>query len=223
RAGVQRARAGLDAVKASAPPRDTVATLPAYDNALAAINDAAAQTELARQGSPDPEMRQAGEDCDRQLQAMFTTINQDRALYDVLSSLDLSSQDVSTRWWMTRELRDFRRAGVDRDEATREKVRALKDELVGLGQEFERNIPADVKKVALAPADLTGLPTDYLAAHPPGPDGKIVLTTDYPDYFPVRNYARKASTREAMWRAFMTRAAPPNNAALARTVVNGQA
>src|SRR5262249_37167354 len=94
-----RTTAGLDAVKATPAPRDAVATLTVYDDALAAINDAASQAELARQGSPDPAMRKAAEECDRQLQAMFTAINQDRALYDVLSSLDLSGQDVTTRWW----------------------------------------------------------------------------------------------------------------------------
>ncbi|HVP62500.1 MAG TPA: M3 family metallopeptidase [Myxococcaceae bacterium] len=217
-----RARAGLDAVKASRPPRDTVATLTGYDDALAAINDLDAQSELARQGSPDPAMRQAAEECDRQIQAMGTSINQDRALYDVLSALDLSGQDVTTRWWMTRDLREFRRAGVDRDETTREKVRALSDELVAIGQEFDRNIPADVRKVSFTRAELAGMPADFLAAHPPGPDGKIVLTTDYPDYFPVRSYARQAKTREALWRAFMARAAPQNIAVLERLLVKRQ-
>ena len=217
-----RARIAIDAVKTVPAPRDTVATLTIYDDGLAAINDAAAQAELARQGAPDPAMRKAAEECDRKLQAMFTAINQDRAVYDVLSSLDLSRQDVSTQWWMKRELREFRRAGVDRDDATREKVRALADELVAIGQEFDRNIPADVKKVSFNKAALAGLPTDFLAAHPPGPDGMIVLTTDYPDYFPVRSYARKAQTREAMWRAFMTRAAPQNIAVLERLLLKRQ-
>ena len=222
KAAMERARTGLEAVKTAPAPRDTAATLTAYDDALAAVNDAAAQAELARKGSPDPEMRKAAEDCDRQLQAMFTAINQDRPLYEALSSLDLSGQDTTTRWWMTRDLLEFRRAGVDRDDATREKVRALADELVTIGQEFDRNIPADVRRVAFSPSDLAGLPADYLAAHPAGPDGKIVLTTDYPDYFPVRSYAKKASTREAMWRAFMTRAAPQNIAVLERMLVKRQ-
>ena len=82
---MSRARAGLEVVKASKPPRDTVATLTAYDDALAALNDLDAQSELARQASPDPAMRAAAEDCDRQIQSLVTAINQDRALYDVLS------------------------------------------------------------------------------------------------------------------------------------------
>ena len=93
---------------------------------------------------------------------------------------------------------------------------------MALGQEFDRNIPADVRKVAFSRADLAGMPADFLAAHPPGPDGKIVLTTDYPDYFPVRNYAKKGSTREAMWRAFTLRAAPQNIALLEKMLVKRQ-
>ena len=212
---MSRARAGLEAVKASLPPRDTVATLTAYDDALAAINDAGAQSELARQGSPDPEMRKAAEACDREIQAMSTAINQDRALYDVLSGLDLSGQDGATRWWMTRDLREFRRAGVDRDDATRQQIRALSDEIVAIGQEFDRNIRNGTKTVAFAPADLAGLPEDFRKTHPAGADGKVTLDTDYPDYHPFMAYARSGKAREALWRASNTRA-PANAEVLTR-------
>ena len=137
-------------------------------------------------------MRKAGEECGRQIQALLTGISQDRALYQVLSGLDLSGQDRATRWWMERELRDFRRAGVDRDEATRERVRALNDDIVATGQEFDRNIREGTRTVAFAPAELDGLPDDFRKAHPPGADGRISLTTDYPDYKPFMAYARAA-------------------------------
>jgi thimet oligopeptidase len=211
-----RAKAGLEAVKASPPPRDTVATLTAYDDALAAINDLDAQADLARQASPDPAIRKAGEECDRQIQAFGTIINQDRTLYDVLSGLDLSGQDGATVWWMKRDLREFRRTGVDRDDTTRERVRKLSDEIVAIGQEFDRNIREGTKTVSFSPAELAGLPADFRKAHPPGPDGKVSLTTDYPDYHPFMAYARSAPARERFWRASNTRASPANVEVLSR-------
>src|SRR5262249_34926923 len=136
-------------------------------------------------------------------------------LYDVLSTLELSDLDASTRWWMKRDLREFRRLGVDRDDATREKVRALNDEIVAVGQEFDRNILAGTKTVTFAPADLAGLPEDFRKAHSPGANGKVSLTTDYPDYHPFMAYARSGKAREAFWRASNTRA-PANSEVLLR-------
>jgi thimet oligopeptidase len=120
---MERARTGLEAVKTAPAPPDTAATLTAYDDALAAVNDAAAQAELARKGSPDPEMRKAAEDCDRQLQAMFTAINQDRrALRGAVLPGPLGPGRHHPLVDDPRASCEFRRAGVDRDDATREKV-----------------------------------------------------------------------------------------------------
>jgi thimet oligopeptidase len=215
KAAIARARAGIDAIKAMPAPRDTVTTLTWYDDANAAINDLDFQAELARQSSPDAEMRKAGEECDRDVQALSTSIYQDRAVYDALSGLDLSAQEASTVWWMKRDLREFRRNGVDRDDATREKVRALNDEVVAIGQEFERNIRQGTKSVTFTPAELAGLPEDFRKAHPPGADGIITLTTDYPDYHPFMAYARSSKARERFWRASNTRA-PANSDVLSR-------
>ncbi|MFO0584608.1 MAG: M3 family metallopeptidase [Anaeromyxobacter sp.] len=211
-----RARAGLAAIRAATPPREVVATLRAYDDALAALNDVDAQAELARNASPDPDVRKAAEACDRQVQALLTQTAQDRAVYDALSALDLGGEDAATRFWMKRELREFRRSGVDRDEATRERIRKLDDALVEAGQTFDRNINDGTRRVSFAPAALAGLPADYVKAHPPGKDGKVVLTTDYPDYFPFMTYARRPEARRELWMAFNTRAAPANVEVLSR-------
>jgi Zn-dependent oligopeptidase len=213
---IARARVGLDALKAMPAPRDTVTALGWYDDANAVINDLDFQAELARQSSPDAEMRKAGEECDREIQGFATAIYQDRGVYDALSGLDLSGQDAATVWWMKRDLREFRRAGVDRDDATREKVRALNDEIVAIGQEFDRNIRGGTKTVSFTPAELAGLPEDFRKAHPPGADGMVTLTTDYPDYHPFMAYARSSRAREKIWRAYNTRASPANVEVLSR-------
>ena len=62
---IARARVGVDALKAMPAPRDPVTALTWYDDANAVINDLDFQAELARQSSPDAEMRKAGEECDR--------------------------------------------------------------------------------------------------------------------------------------------------------------
>ena len=104
--------------------------------------------------------------------------------------------DAATRHYVERTLRDFRRAGVDRDEATRARVRELCEELVAIGQEFARNIRADTRTARCDRPRWTGLPEDFVRATRPATDGKVRITTDYPDYVPFMTYAgRRGSAR----------------------------
>ena len=64
-----------------------------------------------------------------------------------------------------------------------------------LSQDFGRNIREDVRTVRLAPERLDGLPDDYRAAHPPGDDGLVAITTDYPDLVPVHDLRRRRPRR----------------------------
>ena len=58
--------------------------------------------------------------------------------------------------------------------------------------------------------ELAGLPPDYLETHKPGDDGKITLTTDFPDYLPVMTFAKSGDLRRRMFLAYNTRAYPAN-------------
>ena len=88
-----------------------------------------------------------------------------------------------------------------------------------IGQEFDRNITDDVRTVEVgSAAELAGLPADYIAAHPPGPDGRIRITTEYPDIIPVFTYARSDELRRQLRTEFDNRAYPANLAVLDRMI-----
>ena len=216
RRDMERGRAEAERLRAMPAPRATQNALAAFDGAFGALSDAAARASLARNVHPDPRMRDAAERSEQEIDALSTELSLDRGLYDALAALDVSGEDAATRYYAQKSLRDFRRAGVDRDEATRTRVRALREELVRIGQEFGRNIKDDVRRLELEPADLDGLPEDWRRAHPPGADGKVVVTTDNTDYVPFMTYARSERAREALWRLYRLRGHPRNLDVLAR-------
>jgi thimet oligopeptidase len=196
------------------PPREEALAL--LDDAFALLGDAAARASLVRNVHPDPAMRRAAEESEQEVEAAHADLSLDRGLHDAVAALDLEGADPATRWLAEKSVRDFRRAGVDRDDATRARIRALREELLRAGQEFGRNIREDVKELRLTPAELEGLPPDWLAARPPGPDGRVRVTTDGTDYVPVLTYARDGAVRERLWRAQRTRGHPANLEVLSR-------
>jgi thimet oligopeptidase len=214
RADMQRARTRVDELRAA--PRTIAATLAAYDDAMCLLSDAAARASVCRNAHPDEKLRSAAETCEQELDALMTELSLDRGIYDALAALDLQGADAATRHYVTKTLRDLRRAGVDRDEPTRTRIRALREELVKIGQEFGKNIIEDVRSVKLEPAALLGLPEDFVAAHGPGADGKITITTDNTDYIPFITYARSEAAREALWRQYRLRGHPKNLELLSR-------
>ncbi|MGE0703201.1 MAG: M3 family metallopeptidase [Vicinamibacterales bacterium] len=216
RADIAAARKAIDQFKAAGPGRSAVETLDLYDDGRALLADAGARANLTWGVHPDEAMRNAGIDCESEVEAATTELSLDRALYDALARLDVSQAEAPVRHYVERTLAEYRRNGVDRDEATRDRLRRLRDEMVTLGQQFESNVASDVRTLAIAPRELAGLPDDFARAHPPGPDGKVSITTNATDYAPFLTYATSATAREALWKLNRQRGHPANLEVLRR-------
>ena len=54
------------------------------------------------------------------------------------------------------------------------------------------------------------MPQDYIDRHKPDANGKITITTDYPDLFPVLTFAKSDALRRRLYQAYQTRAYPKN-------------
>jgi thimet oligopeptidase len=186
-------------------------TLRPYDEVLLELDAAGSQAGLIQAVHPDEQLRRAAEEISQKASALATELSLNRGVYDALAALDVKAADPETQYDVQRTLRDFHLAGVDKDEATRARIKQLRDELVLIGQDFDRNIRTDSRTVTVkSAAELDGLPADYIARHKPGTDGTIALTIEYPDSLPVFSYARSEDLRKRMYMEYANRAYPKN-------------
>ena len=204
------AKNATDKLLAAKGKRTIENTLVPFDEISRQLDMAGSQSGLIEEVSPDSATRATAEAMSQDISKFVTDLSLNRQVYDALSALDTTSMDAETKYYVQKSLRDFRLAGVDKDQATRDKVKKLNEELVLIGQEFGRNIREDKSTVTCLPAELEGLPQDFVDRHKPGADGKITLTVEYPDYGPVSTYARNDDFRRRMYMAYQNRAWPKN-------------
>lgn len=164
---------------------------------------------------PDDTVRKQAELC----QQDFSNLNSDkllsRPIFDRLVAMDGRQLDKGAQKYLTQLIRDLKRAGVHKEASVREEIKLLNEEITQLGQDFSRNIRQDIRRLEIDSAQrLVGLPQDYIDAHPPNENGKIVITTDYPDFFPIARYAEDDLLRQQMYRLFRDRGYPDNEAVL---------
>ncbi len=207
-----RARAAVAELKQGG--RDAAATLALWNDASLALNNAFAVAGLLSNVHPDEAVRSRGEKAEQDAQKLLTEIGLDRALFDVLDAVDPADLDEDARRVLSLSLRDFRRAGVDQSDEVRERLRALSERETEVGQEFSKNIRDGVRSITVEAAALGGLPADFLESHRPGEDGKVTITTEYPDYIPYMSFGRDRDTRRRLVHEYQNRAWPENDALL---------
>lgn len=207
-------REAIDALIAVKGPRTVENTLVPYDQAVRQNNSAGYFAGLMEQIHPDATFRDHATAMLTKASAAQTAIALNHDVYNALAALDLSKADAATRYYVQRQLLEFRLAGVDKDDATRARLKQLNDQATEEQSMFDRNISDGKKTIEADPSELAGLPQDYIDRHKPGPDGKIVITTDYPDVFPVSSFAKSDALRRRLSIAFNTRAYPKNQEVL---------
>jgi thimet oligopeptidase len=139
-----------------------------------------------------------------------STLSLNRAVYDALVAIELEGADPATKHYVERTLLSYRLSGVDKDQATRDRLQSLNEKATRLSLEFSRNIQEGAKTIEALQSELEGLPADFLARHPADANGRVTLTTDPPDMQPVMTFAASPALRERMFLAYNTRAYPAN-------------
>ncbi len=212
--GLERGRALADEVrqvKADGGTNTVDNTFAPFHQMMRVTDTAAGWASLMFNVHPDEAVRGAAKQCQQDLSEFSTKVFLDRALYEALSAVQPPPGDAELARSLSHILRDFRRSGVDKDEATRTRLEAINKELVEASQAFRQLLNEDVRSVEVdGPAGLAGLPQDFIDAQKPNENGKLALTTDYTDFYPVQTYAKDTTLRKNLYDAFMGRGFPAN-------------
>ncbi len=181
------------------------------------LSDASSQANLYLAVHPEENVRKAAGECVIKISNLATDYGLSRPVFDALVALDVSKESADIQRYVKVTLERFRRSGVDKSESGRSRIKALRDEIANIGQEFGTNIRQDVRSIELTSVDqLAGMPQDYIDAHQPDDKGIITLTTAYPDYLPFRQYAENDDIRKKYFLEFTNRGYPQNKDVLTR-------
>jgi thimet oligopeptidase len=207
-------QSALEELLAVAQPRTPQNTLRLYDKAVAELNLAGSQAGILNSVASESAVRDQAQQDAQRVAMVGSALSLNRAVYEALTAIDLAGASEATKHYVQRTLLSYRLAGVDKDQATRDRLQQLHEKASLLALEFSRNIQEGAKTIQATEAEMDGLPADYVASHPVQTEGDaagaIQLTTDQPDMQPVMTFAKSAALRERMFLAYNTRAYPAN-------------
>ncbi len=111
------AQKSLDQLLAVKGPRTVENSLTIYDNAVREFGSAAYLSGLMEHVHPDKAFRDKAAEMTRKVSAAVTAMALNQDVYKALSGIDLSKADPVAKYYVTRQLLQFRLAGVDKDQS----------------------------------------------------------------------------------------------------------
>ena len=122
-------------------------------------------------------------------------------------------------------MRDFKRNGLELPDAQREELIKVRQRITELQTQFQKALGEDKTQIVVTREELEGMPDEWIderletkpakgAKVVRKKTDKVVVTTKYPDYYPVMENAKRESTRKKLEVAFMNRGGGTKNIAL---------
>jgi len=217
-AAIASANTTLDAIAATPQDkRTTGTTLLAFEQAMADFSDRTMPLTMTSYVYPDPGVSAEGSACEQKVAAFSVGVYARRDLYDAVRNATPRNADEARLSTMT--LRQFIKNGLALPDDRLAKVRAAKEQLTVLENQFSTNLNNDNTTLEYTGSELAGVPAEALATFKKTGAGTYIVTTKYPDYYAVMQNAAGGDTRKRMYFAFVNRQADANTKLLEDAIV----
>ncbi len=214
-----RAQQALDAIVSAPSPRTYASTLEALDLATTNLDYAYGIVTHLESVVATPELREAYGAITAPLTTFYSRIMLSTGLFEALRAFDGTSEaaalEPARRRFLKKTLADFRRNGAALDDAGKQRLGEIDVALSELTVKFSQNVVDATASFELLVAEsesarLAGLPESAVAAAKKSAEEKgktgYRVTLQAPSYGPVMSHAHDRALREALYRAFSTRA-----------------
>jgi thimet oligopeptidase len=216
-AAVARAGKRLDDLASmSDGERSFTNTVVAFDYIQSDLETETSSETFLKYVSPDKAVRDAGHECETQVEKYNVDIYTRPDLYQAIRGYAAKGEALSgaDAKLLERTIEDFRRNGLDLPPLDRARYKLLKTHLVEMESTFSKNLNEVDDLLVVSRKELEGLPQDYIDRLERTEDGAFKVTLNYPDYFPFMRNARDEDARRRLDSLMKNRAYPDNVALL---------
>ncbi|KAJ1657427.1 metalloendopeptidase [Dispira simplex] len=202
---------------------DRIAAIPleeaTFDNVMKPTgeldNDTSAQCNVItflQHTSPDKALRDASTQAEKELQEFDIECSMRRDVFRVVDavfkSTDRNQLTPEDRRYLEKIHLSYTRDGLALPDDQLEKLKGLRKRLADLSIQFSRNINEADVELLFTREELEGMPDDFFAGRETRTENNnehYVVSTKYPDLFPVMTLARRELTRKRLHMAYDTR------------------
>ncbi len=214
----------VNAIVAAPDGQRTFANTPgALEDATDQVAQAAGQYAFMAYVADDAALREAARRQEERIERYFVGLSFREDLYAAMRAYAARGEALAPEEarLLDHQLRDYRRNGFGLPAGERGRVRALSDELVSLGVEFQKNINEWDDGIAVPREALDGLPEAFiqsLRAEETDGGTRYRVSLDYPEYFPFMGKARSAELRRELFGKEQVKGGAANVAVLERAL-----
>ncbi len=206
----------LAALVAVPDAQRTFANTPeAMELALDSYGDTAGRLSILKDIHPDEKVREASAQAEETAGKYMVQIASRRDLYRAIKGYLANAGtkeplDEQQKRLLELTMRDFRRNGLELPDDKLARLVALRTRLTELSTEFSRNLNENVDSIQVTQAELAGVPEPLVQRLKKAADGRVIVTTKYPDYIPFMENASSGEARRRLYVAFQSREAARN-------------
>lgn len=213
---ISESDAKLAAVVALPAAQRTFANTPeAIEQAIAGFWDTAQRLQILKDIHTDPKVREVAAAAEEKAGQYGVKTSARRDLYLAVKAwIDgpgkSETLDAQQQRLIELALRDYRRNGLELDDAGLARLVGLRTRLTTLSTEFQKHLNENTDSIEVSEAELAGMPESYVARLKHGKEGSRIVTTKYPDTVPFLESAKSGEARWRLYVAFNNREAKAN-------------